>query len=422
MTLAATDTIEAIRAALSGGIERDAAAYAIDGQTPAAAFEPASREELASILRLAAEGGLAVSPQGERTAIEFGRPLDAYDLAIDTRGLRRTIEYVPDDLTVTVEAGRRLAGLQAELAEQGQYLSIDPPPGDDVTIGGLLATARPGAWRGHLPAARDLILGMRVATPDGEILSSGGRVVKNVTGYDLQRLHTGALGAFGVIVEATFKVAPLPAATRTLSTTAPTLAAATATAMRIWDASPALRALSVLTPEAARMLGLPAEPTILAELFGTLPAVDRSTRDLRSAVPLADGPTEVWPTLRSQHGALSTAAGAATDAGAAIVRAGVPPTSIAAVLEEMTAHGATAWAHIASGAVVGRFDGAEASTILAVRAAAEARGGFLVVESGPAILRARLDPATGDATLVRALRDRFDLRRTINRGRWGASL
>src|SRR5690606_30874148 len=189
----------------------------------------------------------------------------AYDIALDLGGLRRTIEYVPADLTVTVEAGRRLGALQAELAEHGQYLPIDPPPGDDVTVGGLLATARPGAWRGYVPAARDLILGMEVALPSGDRVRSGGRVVKNVTGYDMHRLHTGALGAFGVILEASFKVAPLPEATRTLAASAPTLPVAVAMALRVWDASPALRALSVLSPRAARLAGLPEAPSILLE-------------------------------------------------------------------------------------------------------------------------------------------------------------
>ena len=360
-------------------------------------------------------------PHGSGTALAFGRPLDAYDLTLDTRGLRRTVEYVPDDLTVTVEAGRPLAGLQAELAEHGQYLTIDPPPSDDVTIGGLLATARPGAWRGLLPAARDLILGMRVALPDGQIVSSGGRVVKNVTGYDLQRMHTGALGAFGVIVEATFKVAPLPAASRTLTATAPSVAAAVATAHRLWDASPALRALTVLTPEAAAAVGMPEAPSILLELIGTASTVDRSARDLRAAISLQDHPAETWQALRRLHGADGSAP-ARSPVEIATLRAGVPTTSVASMLDAMVARGATAWAHIAAGAVVGQSGGLTADAVHEIRDVAEAHGGFVTLESGPASLRAAVEHPTGDATLVRALRDQFDVRRTINRGRWGATL
>ncbi len=416
MTLAPADALESIRAALSPGVERDATLYDVDSTVPVAAFEPADRTEVATLLRLAGDAGLAVVPQGSRTALSLGRPLDAYDIALDMRGLRRTVEYVPDDLTVTVEAGRRLGGLQAELAEHGQYLTIDTPPGDDVTIGGLLATARPGAWRGHLPAARDIILGMRVAMPDGTITSSGGRVVKNVTGYDMQRMHTGALGAFGVIVEATFKVAPLPAASRTLATTAPTISAAVATAHRLWDASPALRALTILTPEAASALGMPSTPTILLELIGTQSAVDRSARDLNSAVPLTDAPDEAWHTLQQMH---RDQRATSNDS---VVRVGVPPTAVSEMIETMRSHGSTTWAHLASGGVIGQFSSSTANEIAELRNIAERHGGFLLVEAAPADVRTSIENPVGDATLVRALRDQFDLRRTINRGRWGATL
>lgn len=417
MTVAPTTdlhaALEAIRTALARSTEREASRYAIDGVEPAAAFEPSTREELATLLRIASAQGLAVAPQGGRTALALGRPLAAYDLALDLGGLRRTVEYAPDDLTVTVEAGRRLGALQAELAEHGQYLPIDPPPGDDVTVGGLLATARPGAWRGHVPAARDLILGVEVALPSGERVRSGGRVVKNVTGYDLHRLHTGALGAFGVIVEATFKVAPLPEASRTLAATAPNLEAATATALRTWDASPALRALSVLTPAAAGLAGLPEAPTVLLELAGSRDTVDRSARDLAAVVPLTEAGADTWTALRAALG----------DAARTVLRAGVPPTSTPTMLDAVERAGATGWTHIASGAVLAAFEETPtAATVTTLRGEAERLGGFLQVESAPAALRLQVASPPGDATLIEALRDRFDPRRTINRGRWGATL
>ena len=413
MTIASSTDLDAIRTAIAPGSERDVALYPIDGIEPGGAFEPATREDLATLLRIAGEQGLAVVPQGSRTALALGRPLAAYDLAIDLGGLRRTVEYVPDDLTVTVEAGRRLGALQAELAEHGQYLPIDPPPSDDVTIGGLLATARPGAWRGYLPAARDLILGMEVALPSGERIRSGGRVVKNVTGYDMHRMHTGALGAFGVIVEASFKVAPLPEASRTLAVTTPNLEAATALALRLWDASPALRALSVLTPSAAALVGLTAQPTVILELAGPARTVDRSAADLRAVAPLSEASSEAWNTLRSTHG----------NSERTVLRAGVPPTATRAILEECERTGAVAWSHLAAGAVIGTFEVApSAATVTALREASERLGGFLQIESAPPQLRHKVPSTPGDAVLVEALRDRFDPERTINRGRWGAIL
>ncbi|MCB9491477.1 MAG: FAD-binding oxidoreductase [Dehalococcoidia bacterium] len=416
MTASASADLGALRdvlkAAVAPGSERDVERYDIDGATPGAAFEPGNREDLATLVRLADEHGLAVVPQGARTSLALGRPLAGYDLAVDLGGLRQTVEYVPDDLTVTVEAGRRLGALQAELREHGQYLPIDVPPNDDVTIGGLLATARPGFWRGHLPAARDLILGIEVCLPTGGTVRSGGRVVKNVTGYDLHRLHTGALGAFGVIVEATFKVAPYPEASRTLVAKAPNLEAATALALRTWDASPVLRALTVLTSSAARLAGLEAAPQVLVELAGAKRAIDRSATDLASIAPFVDAPAGAWGALRRAQG----------DSERTVVRAGVAPTATRTLLERIDQAGGTGWTNIAPGAVVAILPEPTAEAIESLRSEAERLGGFLQVESAPAELRRQVAPSPGDTVLVEALRDRFDAKRTINRGRWGAVL
>jgi glycolate oxidase FAD binding subunit len=211
---AVIECADTIRDAIGSDRERPAADYPVDGIVPGYAFRPETRDEVATILAAATEAGQAVVPQGSRTALRLGRPLVAYDVALDMTGVSAVVAYEPEDLTVTVEAGMTLARLQAVLGECGQYLPVDPPPDDQVTIGGLLATARAGAWRGHLPAARDLILGATVATGEGTLVRSGGRVVKNVSGYDLHRMHTGALGAFGVLVEVSFKLAPLPAGHR----------------------------------------------------------------------------------------------------------------------------------------------------------------------------------------------------------------
>ena len=153
---------------------RHAELYPIDGALPSRAYHPRSREEVAALLAAAASAGLVVVPQGGRSALGLGRPLERYDIALDVGGLDRIVAYEPDDLTVTVEAGVTLKRVQALLAEHGQYLSVDPPPDDRVTIGGMLATARPGAWREHVPGVRDLVLGVQVALADGTLVRSGG--------------------------------------------------------------------------------------------------------------------------------------------------------------------------------------------------------------------------------------------------------
>lgn len=411
---------------------------------PAIAVRPRTAEEVARVLDAARAGGLAVVPIGAHTAMTLGRPLARYDVALDMFGLDRVIEYEPADLTVTVEAGMRLGALQARLREHGQYLPVDPPPGDEVTIGGLLATARSGAWRGHLPAARDLVLGLTVALPDGALASSGGRVVKNVTGYDLHRLHTGALGALGVIVRASFKVSPLPEATESLAVHCPNLAAAEQVAFEVWDRRLPLRALSILDKRTAAALGLPLAPTVLVEVAGAGAAVDRAAREISGITTAQDGAHALdltgivdgpgWRAYtvvdgRSQRATHHPPSWAWTHlrrhadrddwADWASLRLGVPPSEVRLALEVVAAHGLDGWAHLAAGSVLAVGDRVEARTIEELRAHASTAGGFLQVESAPAALDGVIDPfGGGDLALTRALTERFDPTGVLNPGRW----
>ncbi len=406
----------AVREALPAARERPAADYPIDGALPGYAFRPDTRDEAAALLAAANEARQAVVPQGGRTALRLGRPLTAYDVALDTAGLDRVVAYEPEDLTVTVEAGMTLAKLQAVLGERGQYLPVDPPPGDSVTIGGLLATARPGAWRGHLPAARDLVLGATVATAEGALVKSGGRVVKNVSGYDLHRMHTGALGAFGVLVEASFKVAPLPPGQRTFALRCAHLEQAAEIAFALWDQSLPLRALSLLAPAAAEAAGLPAAPHVLLECAGAEAVIARTGEAVRVQAVLlraaggdqpGDGP---WARLRALAG----------DVGEGVVlRLGVPASKLTSAIGAATEAGCIAWGHVAAGSVIARAPGLDTAAVERLRAHAEEAGGFLQIESAEASLRLAVDPfGAGERELVRALKRQFDPHGTVNRGRW----
>ncbi len=412
---------------MSGGAAPDPAAYPIDGRTPEQAWRPGSAEEVAELLAQAAAAGQVVSPQGGRTALSLGRPLDRYDVALDLSGLDSTVAYEPDDLTVTVGAGMSLRTLQSMLAEYGQYLPVDPPPDGRVSIGGLLATARPGAWRGQLPAARDLLLGATVATPSGELVRTGGRVVKNVSGYDLHRLHTGALGVFGVIVEASFKLATLPPATRSLAVARERIEDAAALAFELRELALPLRALSALSPQAAVVAGLDARPQVLLEAMGDGETLDRCAAAIaeRAGGAAIEPPSGAWERLRALAGGER----------GVVLRLGVPASEVAATLAAIEATGDTetgdsetsgtggivAWGHLTAGSVIAAGGAIEASDVIALRARAEQHGGFLQIEAGPPELRAEVDPfGEGERALVRALRRQFDPGRTINRGRWEA--
>jgi glycolate oxidase FAD binding subunit len=165
-------------------------------------LEPQSIEELSQFVT--AEKG-AIVPVGARTQTEFGNPLNRADCEIDLSKLNRITEYNPADLTIHVEAGVTLAQLQHALLENNQFLPLDPWNGPQATIGGIAAANAQGPFRAT-GTIRDWIIGMKVVEVSGRISKAGGRVVKNVTGYDLQKLYTGSLGTLAIIAEISLKL------------------------------------------------------------------------------------------------------------------------------------------------------------------------------------------------------------------------
>jgi len=206
------------RAVLSANQIRPAsAADAVCGMQPQLLLEPSTEQQLASALRLADESQLAVLPRGGGSKLGWGNAPSRADLLLSTARLCRILEHAWADLTVTVEAGCTIETLQQTLAEHGQRLALDPLWPEKATVGGMLSTNDSGALRLRFGALRDLILGVTIALPDGTLASSGGKVVKNVAGYDLPKLVTGALGTLGVITRAVFRLHPLPRHSRSFT-------------------------------------------------------------------------------------------------------------------------------------------------------------------------------------------------------------
>jgi glycolate oxidase FAD binding subunit len=193
------------------------AADAIAGVQPKLVIEPGTESELAEVLRLSNEAGLAVIPRGGGTKLAWGNSPARADIVLSTARLSEIIEHAWADLTVTAEAGCTIQRLQETLAQHGQRLALDALWPERATIGGVLSTNDSGALRLRFGALRDLIIGVTIALPDGTLASSGGKVVKNVAGYDLPKLVTGALGTLGVITRAVFRLHPLPHKTRAFS-------------------------------------------------------------------------------------------------------------------------------------------------------------------------------------------------------------
>jgi glycolate dehydrogenase FAD-binding subunit len=191
-------------------VQAATAADAVSGAQPKLVIEPGTERELAEILRLSNEAGLAVIPRGGGTKLGWGNSLARADVILSTARMTEIIEHAWADLTVTVEAGCTVQRLQETLGQHGQRLALDPLWPEKATVGGVLSTNDSGALRLRFGALRDLIIGVTLALPDGTLASSGGKVVKNVAGYDLPKLVTGALGTLGVITRAVFRLHALP--------------------------------------------------------------------------------------------------------------------------------------------------------------------------------------------------------------------
>lgn len=253
---------------------------------------PASPEELSEILRSAQETGATVVPVGGGTKLPLGNPPRSASLAVLTSRLSGIVEYEPDNMTVSVLAGTPLLKLQEVLKKNSQFLPLDPPHPAKATIGGLVACNTSGPIRFRYGTIRDLLLGVKIVHAGGTRTKAGGKLVKNVTGYDMCKLYTGSLGTLGILTELTFKVQPRSEALATvlLSYSSPQ-AALEATqvflrsdllpdAMEVWNA-PAIESLM-------RESGSP--PWTLAVRFGEVaPAVEWQVNRLKEVLGQTDG-------------------------------------------------------------------------------------------------------------------------------------
>lgn len=191
--------------------------YEIDSKTPSAAVRPGSEKEVADVVNFAGREKLASVVSGAQTKLGIGMPPRRYDLAVDLSRLDRIIAYDPEDLTLSAEAGTPLCKIASALAEHGQCLPLAVPFMARATIGGTIASGVDSPLRQSYGTARDFVLGMNFVTGDGTAAKSGGRVVKNVSGYDIHKFMIGSLGTLGAITRVNFRTFPLPRQTRTFA-------------------------------------------------------------------------------------------------------------------------------------------------------------------------------------------------------------
>jgi glycolate oxidase FAD binding subunit len=414
-----------------GGLIRPAeGAYAVDGVEARFLARPRSVEEASQVLRAAADDGLAVAFAGGGGKLGLGNPPERLDLVVETRGLDQVLEHAAGDLVVRAQAGVRLADLQQQLAPAGQWLALDPPE-PRATLGGVVAANASGPRRLRYGTVRDLIIGITVVLADGTVARAGGKVVKNVAGYDLAKLFCGSLGTLGMAAEVIFRLHPVPAAAAvvTLGVEGPEQAG---------EATRRLRG-TTLEPSAVELtvdeFGWPGRLTVLFE--GIRPGVEAQAAAAAELLgPLGEaavaGPGQTEAAL-SQLGALPF------EKAEYALKATFPPAELAGVLTDLagmgrrwsggpvSAHAATGVLWLASAAREGDLPadgpafGWAVTAITEARERLAARGGNLVLVKASPELKRAVDVwgPPGDAIgLMGRVKERFDPGRRLSPGRF----
>ena len=401
-------------AAVRAGRDDDA----VDGVGPRLVAAPGTGEGVAATLAWASSEGLSVRVSGGGTKQRWGAPGGTVDLLLSTAALRRVVEHRHGDLTATVEAGAPLGSVDAALGAHGQRLAWDPPWPEQATIGGIVATNDSGPRRHGYGAPRDSIIGVTMARMDGRTAKAGGIVVKNVAGYDLARLLTGSFGCLGVILTATFKLAPAPPASRTVQVTVDSLE----------DAAPVAAdlAASSLTPTAMEVAWGPAR---LLARFESVEASVAQQADAARAIVGARGASVVLAgeqerAVWARHAAHWSAGGTGT-----LVKLSTVPAELFATLAWLRDRAAADGLEMAAagraglGVVDVRLDGppeAQADLVGALRERLPAGRGSAVIRRGGPELRRRIDPwgPIGDGMRVMmAIKRQFDPAALLNPGR-----
>jgi glycolate oxidase FAD binding subunit len=407
-------------------------AHAVDGALPRWVARPAGMEETGRVMALARAEGLAVVPRGSGAALALGNPPRRVDLVLDLGRLDAVLEYEPDDMVATVQAGAPLAVLARRVAERGQMLALDPVGGASRSIGGVLATNASGPLRFRYGSARDLTLGVRFVQADGTITWGGAKVVKSVTGYDVPKLMVGSLGTLGVIVEATLRLHPLPPARGTWLFASSKPDAVEDFLAALLGSSLEPDRITLLNAEASRVVGNIGEELVVLVSFGS---VEEAVASQGAALaPLArahDGRVEPAPP------AGWTRLGEALTAAIALRLTGEPRRLVfwLGELERLASRlglGASAVCQAGNGVIDLALRGAVSGTALdgimlrPLRAALASEGGSLIVERAPAEIKPDLDawgPITPDVLAIMSrVKHEFDPDGILNPGRFVGGL
>jgi glycolate oxidase FAD binding subunit len=422
----AADLSAAAAAAVRGAAPtRDAvAADAVDGMLPVLVAEPDSTAQTSEVMRAVADHGLTVVPRGHGTKLTWGTPPSRVDVVVDMSGMSRVVEHAAGDLIAVTEAGVRLADFQQAVAAAGQRLAVDETVAG-ASIGGTICTAASGPSRLVSGTVRDLLIGVTIVRADGVVAKAGGRVVKNVAGYDLGKLITGSYGTLGVLTEAIVRLHPLPAARRLVRATIDDPAHAqrlvqsvvhaqmVPTAVEIDSAANGVGELAILLEGTAASVASRAETT--TRVLGGPATAMEDLPDWWAAYPWAAGETGLKLTfaLTGLEAVLAKAIEVGRSEGVAVALRGSAGAGVLYAAVRPTAAASDGHASEIPGAVV-------ASLVDGLRTTCAAFGGSVVVVDAPAGVKSSVDvwgpvPAID---LMRRVKDQFDPAHRLSPGRF----
>lgn len=425
-------------AALPGNPHPAAEVDAVAGIAAGTIVEPENETEIAAVLRYASAHGLAVIPRGGGTQLDLGAPPRRADIVLSLARFAGVIEHAPHDLTATVRCGTRLADLQQTLGAARQWLALDPPLDPAATIGGVIATNTSGPRRQRYGGVRDQIIGVRIALADGTVARGGGKVVKNVAGYDLPKLYTGSLGTLGVIVSASFRLYPIPSFTGSALIEAGELGPLCDLALTVMaqPVVPTILDLFPDTPGQPATLGVRFESAVEEAVSDQIDAVQRlaEAAGLHARVIHGDADTAWWRARDAWLADYPDDEGVETVA----LKASLLPSDVGAWVEDLTAAQPDftglidlRWrANAGLGLVAVRLTGPSQAVpdwgvaIRRLRMATGARRGSLAVTNTPPALRGSVDPwgVANGLAIMRNLKARFDPTNTLNPGRFAGGI
>lgn len=384
---------------------------------PSIIVSPNTTQELAQVMTQAHRKGWQVLPCGSGSKLSWGGIGKAVDLVVSTERLNRVIEHAVGDLTVTVETGVKFAQLQEILLKTGQFLPLEPTYPQNATIGGIIATADSGSLRQRYGGIRDMLLGISLVRSDGQIAKAGGRVVKNVAGYDLMKLFTGSYGTLGILTEVTLRVYPVTEASGSVVLTGDVEAIASVT-KTLLASSLTPTAIDLLSNQLVTQMNLGKGMGLIVRFQSITEAVtEQCARLLEVGQKLGlqgnlygdSDESTLWQLLPEQIWKASQKPGI-------VCKIGVLPNAAATTLthlETLTSSTGLGLIHAGSGLGLLRFDSetVTAEIIGEMRNYCHSQKGFLTVLEAPITLKQKLDiwGYNGNAlNIMRQIKQQFD--------------